>query len=120
MKTKNNNISDLGISSSVDLFKSDVNSLIQTLLSPKEREVLYLWVCGYTAKDIAKLCNAKYYTTQTHLTRIRYKFNVNNLLVIKTAVEKAGLKVHCLEIVKNLVDSYSNNKIRPSIPFSVS
>jgi len=56
-----------------------------TLLTPRERDLFFLLLDGYTLKESAKQMSVKYSTANTHMTGIYKKLNVKSRaeLIIK-------------------------------------
>jgi DNA-binding CsgD family transcriptional regulator len=64
--------------------EEDKRKLI-SLLTPRETDLYYLLLEGYTLKEAAKVLSVKYSTANTHMTAIYKKLRVNSRaeLIIK-------------------------------------
>lgn len=49
------------------------------ILTPREKEILYLVLRGYTSRQIARRLHLSIYTVKTHRKAIHRKLRVNNL-----------------------------------------
>ena len=69
---------------------SDDEKSAQSLLSPREREVLLLVSKGYTSKEIAQMLDLSYYTVREYVSNVYKKLSVKNKM---QAVSEATLLV---------------------------
>jgi DNA-binding CsgD family transcriptional regulator len=67
-----------------DVTEKDKHKLV-SMLTPREADLFYLLLEGYTLKESAKKLSVKYSTANTHMTAIYKKLKVNSRaeLIIK-------------------------------------
>ena len=85
--------------------------MYQTLLShkiritPREYEVLCLWLVGETAKESSKWLKVSKKTIDYHRQNVRNKFQAVTFSDLKNYIRKIGLADDCYMEAKNLLNT---------------
>ena len=80
---------------------------MEIVLTPREKQILWLVACGFTNREIAQYCKIHYMTVKNHLTAIYKKLNVTHRT--EAVIYGASLGLISLEsaliVIKNRVES---------------